>query len=530
MESFDYIVVGGGSAGCAVAGRLSEDPERSVCLLEAGPTDNDWRVKVPLGVMTLMGNERYDWRFKSTPHAHLGGREVSVPRGRTLGGSGSINSMVYIRGRASDYERWAAEGCVGWDWASVLERYKRAERNSRGASDLHGADGPLHVEDLPSPHPMVEQLVRAGEAEGVPANDDFNGSSQEGLGTYQTTMHNGRRWSPADAYLRPALKRPNLTVMTGVDVDRIVFEGKRACGVSARRGGESLTLSANAEVVLSAGAIASPAILLRSGIGPGEHLRALGIDVRLDLPGVGGNLHDHPAVGVHYGGGTLGYALSLATLPANVLAPFRYLLFRKGLFASNTVEAGGFARTLDSLDEPDVQFHFIPARLGHEGRAVVWGRGYYSDVCVLKPRSRGRLTLASTDPAVPPLIDLNLLSDPEDEATLMRGAKLLRRILANPNLKTGDARELVPGPAVETDDDLRALIRERLGTAYHPVGTLRMGARSDARSVVDPELRLIGVDNVRVADASIMPEVIAGNTNAASMMIGDAAADFMLAR
>ncbi len=527
MNEFDYVVVGGGSAGCAVAGRLSETPGVTVCLLEAGPPDKDLRIKVPLGVMTLMGNATFDWGFKSAPHAHLGGRRVSVPRGKTLGGSGSINSMVYIRGRASDYDRWAELGCQGWDWQRVLERYKQAERNSRGANAYHGDAGPLWVEDLPSPHPMVHRLVRAGQDEGIPANDDFNGATQEGLGNYQTTMHRSRRFSPADAYLRPALSRGNLTVLTGALVDRLVIERRRATAVRVRTGDGERTITARAEVILSAGAVASPAILMRSGVGPGEHLAEQGVGVVLDRIGVGENLHDHPAVGMHYGGGRHGYALSLATLASNALAPTRYLFSGKGLFASNTVEAGGFARTTETLSEPDVQFHFIPARLGHEGSAVVWGRGYYCDVCVLKPRSRGRLRLASADPASAPVIDLNLLAEPDDEATLMRGAKLLRRILANPALKTGNAQELVPGPDVQTDDHLRAMIHARLGTAYHPVGTCRMGPTDDERSVVDPALKVIGLDNVRVADASVMPEIIAGNTNAASMMIGSTAADLI---
>ncbi len=525
---FDVVVIGGGSGGSAVAGRLAELSDLKICVLEAGPRDSDPRIRVPLGVMSLMGHEKLDWRFSSEPHAHLDGRTVSVPRGKTLGGSGAINSMVYIRGRASDYDGWASEGCVGWDWQAVLARFKRAEHNSRTANDWHGNDGPLHVQDLPSPHPMVESLRKAAADAGVPANDDFNGRQQEGIGNYQTTMRNGRRWSPADAYLHPAVKKGRVTVFNNVHVDRLAFEGRRAVGVEALRAGERVSFRARREVVLAAGAVASPAILMRSGVGPGEHLASHNIDVVLDSAQVGENLHDHPAVGMHYGGGNQGYALSFATLPANALAPFRYLLFRSGLFASNTVEAGGFARTLESLSEPDVQFHFIPARLGHEGSAVVWGRGYYSDVCVLKPKSRGRLQLSDAGPMSSPRIDLNLLSDPSDEATLLRGAKLLRRILASSHLATGGAKELVPGPDVRTDDELLSLIHARLGTAYHPVGTLRMGRADDHRSVVDPKLSVIGLENVRVADASIMPDVVAGNTNAPTMMIGEAAAEFLL--
>ncbi len=524
---FDVVVVGGGSGGCAVAGGLAHGSDLSVCVLEAGPPDSDFRIRVPLGVVSLMGHKHLDWRYTSEPHSHLNGRRVSVPRGRTLGGSGSINSMVYIRGRASDYDAWAADGCDGWDWETVLKRYKRAENNSRGASRFHGAQGPLHVQDLPSPHPMAEKLALAAAEHGIPANDDFNGETQEGIGNYQTTMRNGRRWSPADAYLHPAVAKQRVTVLNDVHVDRLLLNGRRAVAVMAMRDGERVSIKARKEIVLAAGAVSSPAILLRSGIGPAAHLSDVGIQTVVDLPGVGENLHDHPAVGMHYGGGNQGYALSLSTLPANALAPFRYLFSGRGLFASNTVEAGGFARTLDSLEEPDVQFHFIPARLGHEGSPLVWGRGFYSDVCVLKPKSRGRLRLVDADPLTAPSIDLNLLAEPEDEATLLRGAKLLRQILASEHLRSGGAKELVPGPDVQSDDDLLAMIHARLGTAYHPVGTLRMGAQDDPRTVVDPRLSVVGMDNVRVADASIMPEVVAGNTNAPSMMIGATAARFI---
>lgn len=530
-QSFDYVIVGGGSAGSVLANRLSEDPSVTVCLIEAGPPDRDPRIKVPLGVMALMGNKKFDWRYKSEPHQHLGGRQVSVPRGKTLGGSGSINSMVYIRGRASDYNAWAEEGCEGWDWNTVLQRFVRQENNARfGNSPLHGNDGPLFVEDLPSPSPMVQRLVDAGHAVGIPQNDDFNGERQEGLGNYQVTMHRGRRWSPADAFIRPALERSNLTVMTDTLADRIEFTAQRATSLHVQRNREAARINVRGELLLAAGAIGSPAILLRSGIGPTGELDALDIPVILELSGVGANLHDHPAVGMHYGGGKHGYALSMATMPQNMLAPFRYLLARKGLFSSNTVEGGGFARTLDSLAEPDVQFHFIPARVGHDGKALTWGRGYYCDVCLLKPESRGRLRLRSRDPTVAPSIDLNLLNTAADRDTLTRGASLLRRMLAQPSLKTGDATELVPGDSVQSDEELHAFIEGRLGTAYHPVGTCRMGNSGDQRSVVDPELNVIGLDNVRVADASIMPEIVAGNTNAPTMMIADRAADFIQAR
>ncbi|MEM9056323.1 MAG: GMC family oxidoreductase N-terminal domain-containing protein [Pseudomonadota bacterium] len=528
-QQFDYVVVGGGSAGCVVAGLLSANPQRTVCLIEAGPPDDDPRIRVPLGLMGLIGNPRFDWCYRSEAHAHLNGRQVSVPRGKTLGGSGSINSMVYIRGRPSDYDAWAEQGCDGWHWQAVLDRFRAAENNGRlRDSALHGTAGPLYVEDLPSPHPMLRKLLAAGAAAGVPANDDFNGPRQEGLGNYQTTMHRGRRWSAADAYLRPALGRANLTVLTDTDVERVDVVDGRARALHVLSLGQRRRIGVGRELVLCAGAIGSPALLLRSGVGPAADLAGHGIEVALDLPGVGANLHDHPAVGMHYGGGDDGYALSLATLGQNLAAPFRYLASRRGLFASNTVEGGGFARTRELLDEPDVQFHFIPARVGHEGGMVTWGRGYYSDVCLLKPRSRGRLTLRSPRAGDAPAIDLNLLADDADERALLRGVRLLRKILSHAALSGGGARELVPGDAVgDTDDELRAFVHSRLGTAYHPVGTCRMGAADDARSVVDPRLRVIGLANVRVADASVMPEIVAGNTNAATMMIGAAAAEFV---
>ena len=523
--NFDVVIVGGGSAGCCLAGRLSEDPGRSVCLIEAGPPDRDPRIKIPLALIALIGNPRFDWCYESTPHAHMNGHTVPVPRGKTLGGSGSINSMVYIRGRPSDYDAWARLGCVGWNWDSVLPYFIKAESNQRLADDpLHGRDGPLSVEDLRSPDPMLEQYIAAGKAVGIPANRDFNGTSQEGIGTYQLTMHKGRRWSAADAYLKPALGRKNLHVVTHAEVESIDFDGKLARWLNLRRGSEHETIVIDAELILCAGTIGTPALLLRSGVGPQDHLQEFEIPIVHELPGVGENLHDHPAIAAHYEGGDSGRGLSFATLPGLAAAPFEYLFARRGIFTSNLVEGGGFARTDASLTEPDVQFHFIPSKVGHIGAKITWGRGYYCDVCVLKPASRGRLRLASAKIDDDPIIDLNMLSNYEDRQTLLRGLKLLRRILSSPALSGSGAKEVVPGPAVQSDDELLQYIYERLGTAYHPVGTCRMGDPADPMTVVGPDLRICGLENVRIADASVMPELVAGNTNAPTMMIAEVAA------
>jgi len=526
---FDYVIVGGGSAGCCLAGRLSEDPEKNVCLIEAGPPDNDPRIRIPLALIALIGNPRFDWCYESAPHAHMNGHTVLVPRGKTLGGSGSINSMVYIRGRPSDYDAWARLGCSGWNWESVLPYFIRAESNQRLADDpLHGGDGPLVVEDLRSPDPMLEQYVAAGKENGIPENRDFNGVSQEGIGAYQATMRKGRRWSAADAYLRPAKGRKNLHVVTNAEVESIDFEGKIARRVNLR--GERDPIGIDAELILCAGAIGTPALLLRSGVGPQDHLQVLQIPFVHELPGVGENLHDHPAIAAFYDGGNSGRGLSLATLHKLAAAPFQYLLARRGIFTSNLVESGGFARTDPSITEPDVQFHFIPSKVGHIGAKITWGRGYYGDVCVLKPASRGRLRLASAEIDDDPIIDLNLLSDYEDRQTLLRGLKLLRRVLGSPALSGSGANEVVPGPAVQSDDELLQYIYERLGTAYHPVGTCRMGDPADPMTVVDSNLRVIGLENVRIADASVIPEVVAGNTNAPTMMIADVAADRIMGK
>ena len=520
---FDYVIIGGGSAGCVLAGRLSEDPTVSVCLVEAGPPDTSWRVRTPVALVNLMRNPRYNWMYETAPQKNLDNRTLGVPRGKTLGGSSAINSMVYIRGRASDYNRWTELGCDGWDWDSVLPRFTSAENNQRIHNELHGNSGPLIVSDLPSPHPLCQTWIEAGETVGIPANDDFNGPTQEGLGIYQVTMQNGRRWSSANAYLHAATGRDNLTVLTGAAAEKIELNGRKATAVCIRRGDATHAIRVRKELLLSAGAIGSPALLLASGIGPERDLARLGIDVVCPLEGVGENLQEHVSIGIS-AASNAGRGLSLPTLLPIAVSPLQYFLGGKGLMSTNHVEAGGFARTDPALTEPDVQFHMIPARVGVESKGIVWGRGYFADACILKPESRGRLTIRKNGRIFVPHIDFNALGHETDRTRIVAAFRLLRSIMNSAPLQSSGPVEESPGKHVQSDEDILAHCRKRLGTAYHPVGTCRMGAADDPHAVVDPNLRVIGLENVRVVDASIMPEIIAGNTNAPTMMIGDIAA------
>ena len=529
MQTFDYVIIGAGSAGCCVANRLSIDKTKSVCLIEAGPKDNDLRIKIPIGFVMLMKHPRFNWLYASTPQAQLKNQSIAMPRGKTLGGSSSINSMVYIRGRPSDYDRWSELGCSGWDWKSVLPYFKRSEQNIRLGSDpRHGDDGPLYVEDPPSPHFLCNVFIEAGKEAGIPSNNDFNGEIQEGLGTYQLTMHNGRRWSSADAFLKPVIKRPNLEVITNAEVKVINFNNKRAESITIIKGNKLENINVNNEVILCAGAIGSPTVLLQSGIGPSAQLHDLGSNIIHDMAGVGENLHDHPAISTYFSAPFVGHGISLGTLPSILFSPIEYLFKRRGLLTSNTVEAGGFVRTNKKISEPDIQFHFIPARVGHQGSLIVWGRGYYSDVCLLKPKSRGRLWLEKIDGEYQPQIDPNLLADSDDKQTLIGGFKILRQIFAARPFRKFNSSEIYPGDEVKTDADIADYVLSHLGTAYHPVGTCRMGPADDPLTVVTPDLKVKGLDNVRVADASIMPEIVAGNTNAPTIMIAEKASDLIL--
>jgi choline dehydrogenase len=522
----DFVVVGAGSAGCAVAARLSEDPATRVLLLEAGGEDRNRWIHIPLGFGKTFADPSVNWCYETEPDPGASNRRVFWPRGKVLGGSSSINGMVYIRGQAEDFDHWRQLGNTGWSFEDVLPYFKRAEHQTRGADAFHGTDGPLCVSDVPDRHPICEAFIKSAIELGFPRNDDFNGASQEGVGYHQTTTRRGRRCSTAVGYLRPAMQRPNLRVITQALTEKIVFDGRRATGVTFRQHGRTLTARAGREVILCGGAVNSPQLLLLSGIGPRDHLTELGISVLHPLPGVGQSLQDHYSAPVK-----LKCRLPITVndvMQSNakkLKVGLQYMMFKNGPLAMGTSPAALFARTRAELASPDIKCSISPFSAERPQDGLHPWSGFTLIAYQLRPESRGQIKLKAAGPADPPAVYPNYLATETDQRTIVAGLRLCRQLLANPHLQRFIESEFLPGPAVQTDEQLLNFARQRGGTVYHPTSTCKMG--NDPMAVVDPELRVHGVGGLRVADASIMPTVVSGNTNAATIMIGERAADMV---
>lgn len=532
MPGYDYVIVGGGSAGCTLAARLSEEAAASVCLIEAGGANKEMLVRMPAGVGNLIkAKGKHNWGFWTEPEPHLNNRRLWWPRGRGLGGSSSINGMIYTRGHPRDYDDWRQMGLTGWGWDDVLPYFRRLEGHHRGESGgLHGHAGPLHVSAGESDSPFHDALVEAGRQAGYPVTDDFNGAEQEGFGRYDLTISNGQRWSAAAAYLRPALSRPNLTVITDARTSRIVVERGRAVAVEYLRGRERARVDVMGELLLAAGAVQSPHILQLSGIGNAADLRDAGVMPVHDLPGVGQNMQDHLDVIMNWTtrGIVTGYSATrgLSMLKTGV----NYALRRQGLGRQQFLESGAFLRSREGLERPDVQIHGVLAIMRDHGRTQVKEDGFSLHLCQLRPESRGRIALGSADPTADPLIFANYLAAPADRRVLRECVKIGRDVASQHALDPYRMDEIYPGPQVRSDEEIDAWVRATAETIYHPVGTCRMGADSDAGAVVDGTLRVRGIDRLRVVDASVMPTLVGSNTNAPTIMIAEKAADMIRGR
>jgi choline dehydrogenase len=532
VQAVDYVVIGAGSAGCVLANRLSEDSDTRVALLEAGPKDNSVLVKMPAGAGTLFREKGpYNWGFDTTPQTHMDGRRLYWPRGRGWGGSSSINGMIYIRGHGRDYDHWRQLGLTGWGFGDVLPYFKRSEHNERGGDAFRGQGGPLWVSSPAAGNPLYKAFIHAGREAGYPVSRDFNGAQQEGMGLYHLTIKDGERWSAAAGYLRPIVdQRDNLTILTGAHVLRVVIENGRAVGVAYTlgHGKPEQVIRANREVILSAGAVQSPQILMLSGVGPADHLKAHGLPVVVDAPDVGGNLQDHLDVSVIRECTKPITAYSMTKGLKQLAVGLQYMATKQGAGRTNHLHAGAFLKTRGELDRPDVQLHFVNAIMIDHARHKPDRDGFTVHACQLRPDSRGTVRLASADAFDDPLIDPNYLAEETDRRVLRDSVRMVRDILGQKSLELYRGPEIRPGANVQTDKEIDAWVRQTGETIYHPVGTCRMGV--DDRSVVDDALKVRGVDGLRVIDASVMPTLIGGNTNAPTIMIAEKASDMIRGR
>ena len=532
MEEFDYIIVGAGSAGCVLANRLTEDPQTSVLLLEAGGDDRSIFIQMPTALSIPMNTARYNWQFESDPEPFMDGRRMHCPRGKVVGGSSSINGMVYVRGHACDFDEWEAEGAAGWGYRHCLPYFRRAETWKGGADDYRGGEGPLAVSagNEMRLNPLYEAFIEAGIEAGYPATKDYNGERQEGFGQMHMTVKDGVRWSTSNAYLKPVLKRPNLKLVTKTLTERVLLEGKRAVGVAYLQGARAVTAKARREVLLAAGSVGSPQLLQLSGIGPAAVLRAAGVEVAHDLPGVGENLQDHLEVYFQY---QCKEPISLNAklgMFSKGLIGARWMLFKSGLGATNHFESCAFIRSKAGQKWPDIQYHFLPAAMRYDGNAAFDGHGFQVHVGPNKPKSRGNIRIKSADPRDKPRILFNYMAQPEDQADWCAAIRLTREILAQPALDRYRGAEIQPGAAVTDDEEILSWVRANAESAYHASCTCKMGGDADPMAVLDADCRVRGIENLRVADSSIFPIIPNGNLNAPSIMVGEKAADHILGR